>query len=316
MNERREKIVVVGPGPMGCGIALSFALEGYEVSLVGRSKERLKNAISRISLWVDSLKREGIEMDTQPIIEAIKVHTDMKEGVREATLIIEAVPEDIEIKKQVFRMLDKLCPSMTIFATNTSGLSVSEMASVTSRPDRFLGTHFWNPAHLIPLVEVVKGEKTGEEILALIIELLRKIKKEPVIVRKEVPGFIGTRLHQALIREAFHIVEQGVASIEDIDRVVKYSFGRRLAVTGPFETCDLGGLDVFLSVSEQWQFLSDAKEPSLLLKKKVKEGKLGAKTGEGFYVWDRDRLQNVAEERERILIYFLKKDGRWESDVK
>lgn len=316
MGERNERIAVIGPGTMGCGIALCFAQEGYEVHLVGRSEERLKDAMARICSWVEDLRKEGIISDPQLVLGAVKTHTDLREGAEEATFVIEAIPEDIKRKKELFQIMDKLCPPVTIFATNTSSLSISEMASVTSRPDRFLGTHFWNPAHLIPLVEVIRGDKTSEETIDLVVGFLRKVRKEPVVVKKDVPGFIGTRLHQALIREAFHIVEQGIASIEDVDRVVKYSFGRRLAVTGPFETCDLGGLDVFLSVAEQWRFLSDAKEPSWLLRKKVEEGKLGAKTGEGFYVWDKERLRKVAEERERMLIYFMKREGRWNWNVK
>lgn len=305
-----KKIAVVGPGLMGSGIAASFAHGGYEVALIGRSEERLNEAFARIKRYLRTLHDADLIDDEARVFGLIRGFVDLEDGLRGADFVIEAVPEDMSVKKKTFQEVNRICPENVIFATNTSGLSITEMATAVSSPGRFLGTHFWNPPHLVPLVEVVKGEKTREDVVEAVLDVLRRIRKEPVLVNKDIPGFIGTRLHQALIREAFYIVEQGVATVEDVDRVVKASFGRRLAVTGPFETCDLGGLDVFLQVAEQWRHLSNAQEPSGLLKKMVASGNLGAKTGKGFYVWDKEALEKVERERETVLIYFLKKEGR------
>ena len=184
------------------------------------------------------------------------------------------------------------------------------MGASTGRPEKVVGAHFWNPPHLIPLVEVVRGQRTSQETLSIVSELMILAGKTPVQVQKEVPGFIGTRLHQALIREAFYIAEEGIASLEDIDTVVKTSFGRRLAVTGPFETCDLGGLDIFLAAAGVWKDLSNSDKPSDLLTECVRKGHLGAKTGRGLFSWHPDDVKDLTGEREKELIGYLKKDAQ------
>ena len=305
-----KKVTVVGTGVMGPGIALSFAIGGIEVALVGRTGARLKQSMARIRKSLDRLCNEGLVDDKVAVLDLIKGFVSLKEGLHKTELVVEAISEDIELKKSLFSEIDSLCSTDVIFATNTSGLSITEMASATSRPERFIGTHFWNPPHLIPLVEVVRGSKTRDDTVLEVKQLLERMGKVPVIVNKDVPGFVGTRLHQALIREAFFIVEEGIANVEDVDKVVKASFGRRLAITGPFETCDLGGLDTFLAAAEVWKHLSNAQEPSRLLRQKVEAGDLGAKSGRGLYSWPPERLENIQRQREEVLLYFLKLDKR------
>jgi 3-hydroxybutyryl-CoA dehydrogenase len=305
-----KTIAVIGAGTMGCGIAQVCAQGGYSVrmqDLNGGLVERGLNSIkSNLKAYVENgLIKEG---DDKLVNARIKGITTMEEATVDANFVIEAVPENIELKKKVFSRLDKICPEDCILASNTSGLSITAMALATDRPEKVVGTHFWNPPHLIPLVEVVRGKKTSTETVTLAVDLMKVLGKKPVVVNKEVPGFVGTRLHQALIREAFYIVEQGIASLEDVDTVVKTSFGRRLAITGPFETCDLGGLDVFLAAAAVWKDLCNNGEPSRLLAEKVKRGELGTKTGRGLYDWNTDSIASIKKAREKELIYYLKKE--------
>ena len=226
----------------------------------------------------------------------------LEQSCRDADFVVEAIPENLDLKKDVYAQLDRLCTKETVLASNTSGLSITAMGSATGRPDKVVGAHFWNPPNLIPLVEVVRGEQTSRETLRLTTELMLIIGKKPVLVNKEVPGFIGTRLHQALIREAFYLVEQGIATFEDVDTVVKTSFGRRLPITGPFETCDLGGLDTFLAAAGSWQDLSNQGAPSKILMEMVEKGRLGAKTGKGLYDWDRESVQKIVKKRGKRVV--------------
>lgn len=305
-----ENILVMGMGTMGAGIALSIAQAGYRVRSYDLNEKLIEKGFNSIRTNLQVLNENGLIRDDERelILTRIKSSITLEEVAREANFIIEAVPEDLELKREVFSKLDKICHKDTIFASNTSGLSITDMGLATGRPEKVIGTHFWNPPHLIPLVEIIRGEKTSSETTKVSIDLMKIIGKKPVTVKKEVPGFIGTRLHQALIREAFFIVEQGIASMEDVDTVVKTSFGRRLAITGPFETCDLGGLDVFLAVAEVWKGLCNNGEPSRLMVEKVKKGKLGTKSGEGLYKWDSESIERIRKAREKDLIYYLKKD--------
>jgi len=304
-----KKIAVLGTGTMGPGIAQACAQGGYSVWMQDLTDELVERGLNSIKSNLQAYVENGLikEGDDKRILARIKGVTALEEAAGDADFAIEAIPENLELKKGAFSKLDKICPKNSILASNTSGLSITQMGSATSRPERVVGTHFWNPPHLIPLVEIVRGEKTSEETIRVAAELMKALGKKPVIVNQEVPGFVGTRLHQALIREAFYIVEQGIASMEDVDTVVKTSFGRRLAVTGPFETCDLGGLDTFLAAAEVWKDLCNTGEPPRLMVEKVEKGELGAKTGEGLYHWDPESIANIKKAREQELIYYLKK---------
>ncbi|WP_035327727.1 3-hydroxyacyl-CoA dehydrogenase family protein [Cytobacillus firmus] len=306
-----ERIAVLGCGTMGHSIALNAAWAGLSVTMQGISDADLEQG------WTNMLKKHEVmlnngilsESEAGHIQENIKMTVSVEEAVQGATFVIEAVPENIQLKIDLFKHLDALCDPDVILASNTSGLSPTEIASETAHPERTVVTHFWNPAHLIPLVEVVRGEKTGDEAVERSFQLLKQMKKKPIEVKKEVPGFVGNRLQYALFREAQYLLEEGIASKEDIDDAVTYGIGRRLPVSGPLMTADMGGLDVFSAISDYlFHHLSSAEESLPALKKLVSEQKLGDKTGEGYYKWDEAFSKEYNQKREAELIRFLKKD--------
>jgi 3-hydroxybutyryl-CoA dehydrogenase len=284
-----KKISVIGAGTMGHGIGLTYALHGYRVALNDLSEAILDNAMSHIR---DELKTfVENELTTPDMIKAtlsrITTTTDLKEAVKGADFVTEAVWEDVEVKKAVFHDLDILCPEHAILASNTSALLLKDIAAQCQRKDKLVITHWVNPPHLVPLVEVVRGAETSEETVSLAYNLLQKVKKVPVIINREIPGFILNRLQSALIREAWALWQQGVASAEDIDRVMKASLGFRWAAVGPLETADLGGLDIFYKVTSRlFKVISDSHEPPEELKEMVEAGKLGLKSGQGFFNYD------------------------------
>jgi 3-hydroxybutyryl-CoA dehydrogenase len=227
----------------------------------------------------------------------------LKDVVADADVVVECVFENLELKRQVFQELDNLCPERTILASNTSTLLPSKLASATRRPDKVLVTHYYNPPYLLPLVEMVRGEKTSEETITTMHALLTKVGKSPAIVEKEVPGFIGNRLQAVLVQEALSIVQQGIASPHDVDAVIKNGFGRRLAVAGVFEIFDLAGWDLVLAAL---QYLGPDAERSMdirsFLEEKVERGELGVKTGKGFYEWTPDSIEALRQRIARGLI--------------
>ncbi|MBU8731824.1 3-hydroxyacyl-CoA dehydrogenase family protein [Cytobacillus oceanisediminis] len=306
-----ERIAVLGCGTMGHSIALNAAWAGLSVKMQGISDADLEQGWTNMLKKLEVMLDNGILSDSEAaqIQENIKMTVSVEEAVTDATFVIEAVPENIQLKIDLFKRLDALCAPDVILASNTSGLSPTEIASETVYPERTVVTHFWNPAHLIPLVEVVRGEKTGDEAVERSFQLLKQMKKKPIEVKKEIPGFVGNRLQYALFREAQYLLEEGIASKEDIDDAVTYGIGRRLPVSGPLMTADMGGLDVFSAISDYlFQHLSSAEESLPILKKLVEEQKLGDKSGEGYYKWDEDFSKQYNQKREEELIRFLKKD--------
>lgn len=306
-----ERIAVLGCGTMGHSIALNAAWAGLSVKMQGISDADLEQGWTNMLKKLEVMLNNGILSDSEAaqIQENIKMTVSVEEAVTDATFVIEAVPENIQLKIDLFKRLDALCAPDVILASNTSGLSPTEIASETVYPERTVVTHFWNPAHLIPLVEVVRGEKTGDEAVERSFQLLKQMKKKPIEVKKEIPGFVGNRLQYALFREAQYLLEEGIASKEDIDDAVTYGIGRRLPVSGPLMTADMGGLDVFSAISDYlFQHLSSAEESLPILKKLVEEQKLGDKSGEGYYKWDEDFSKQYNQKREAELIRFLKKD--------
>lgn len=303
-----RRIAVIGAGTMGHGIAQEFARAGYQVVLQDLEDDIVQRATVRIEANLHACC--GAELITSEEVPAIMGRiwgtADLAEAAADADFVVEAVAEDLDLKRRLFRELDGLCPRRTVLATNTSGLSITRIAAATARPDRVVGTHFWNPPHLIPLVEVVRGDETSDETTALACQIVECLGKSPVVVRKDVPGFVGNRLQLALLREALAIVEQGIASAADVDTVVKTGFGRRLAVIGPLETADLGGLDIFFAIARYLlPELDRSTEPPPLLAEKVRQGKLGSKTGKGFYNWTDEKAQATIAARDRELMRHL-----------
>ena len=217
-------------------------------------------------------------------LSRITTTTHLKEAVKDADFVTEAVPDDAEVKTKLFGDLDVLCPEHTIFASNTATLILRDFTARCKRKDRVLTTHLINPPHIVPLVEIAHNEDTSDETVELIYALLKKVKKVPVKIMKETPGFIINYVQYGLIRQVWSLWQQGIASPEDIDTVVKASFGFRLAAIGPLETCDLGGLHIWYAAASQlFKIINNDREPPEELKKMVEAGELGLKSGKGFF---------------------------------
>jgi 3-hydroxybutyryl-CoA dehydrogenase len=308
LNQIR-KVSVIGAGIMGHGFAQIFAQKGYSVSLYDIDENILKSALARIGASLDTFTEHGMirAKEKKPTLQRIVVTTDLEEAVRQADFVLEAVPEIMDLKKEIFVKLDRFTPPHAILASNTSGLSITQMGSVTQRPQKTIIVHGVNPPTIIPVVEIVRGEKTSDETAELCYRLLRKLGKTPVRVLKEVPGFLFNRLQLALWREALHCLENGVATAEDIDILVKNGYGFRLANLGPLETSDFGGLDTFYRLAQNlFPDLSAAQSVPPVLEKLVQAGKLGVKTGEGFYSYPPAAAKKKIKQRDQRLLQQLK----------
>ncbi|MBN1055026.1 3-hydroxyacyl-CoA dehydrogenase family protein [Clostridium botulinum] len=306
-----KNIAVLGTGTMGHGIALLSARAGLNVKMYGRTDESLDRGISSIIASLNRLTIQGKlnESECQEIISRIKGVKTLEEVAKDTDFIIESVAENLELKQNIFRKLDLICKPEVILASNTSGLSPTDIARNTTNPERVVIAHFWNPPQLIPLVEVVPGEKTNEDTVEKTVEWVNFIGKKAVKMEKECLGFIGNRLQLALLREAMYIVEKGWAKPEEVDKAMEYGHGRRLPVTGPLCSADLGGLDIFNNISSYlFKDLCSYTEPSKLMEEKVKDNKLGTKNGEGFYKWNKEEIEKKQRERTEVLLYFLDRD--------
>ena len=306
-----KRIACLGTGTMGYGITFLHALHGYHVRMFGRSEASVERGMKQIRRAVRLYIRKGLlEADkADGLMARIAGVTTLKEAVTGADFVMEAVAEDLDVKHAILSEVEDCVKEDCVIASTTSGLSPTALAECLKRPRNFIVAHYWNPPHLVPLVEIVPGKKTAKETIDFTWAITEKVGKKPVALKREALGFIGNRLQLALLREALYIVEEGIAAPEAVDRAIKYGIGRRLGVTGPLESADLGGLDIFCGVAGYLnQDLCNGKEPSRLLEGLVAEGKLGAKTGAGFYEWSPERLEAVQERRESILIDFLNKD--------
>jgi 3-hydroxybutyryl-CoA dehydrogenase len=295
---------------MGHGIAQSFAMARYPVLGYEADPARADAALKQIRANLDLFEREGLVEPGQAAVMAARISLVRDPLTLAGTVdyIEEAIPEILEPKQQLVKQISEVAGQDVIIATNTSGLNPSDIAEYAKYPERVIAAHFWNPPHLLPLVEVIGGGKTSDEVVMQTMELLRQIGKQPVLLKKYVPGFIGNRLQWALFREALSLVEAGVANPEDVDTVIKTSLGRRWAAVGPFETADMGGLDIHLAVGTYLlKVLDRATEPPDVMREKVKNGELGLKTGTGFFDWAGEEGRRKCEERDRLLMDLLKR---------
>lgn len=297
---------------MGHGIAQEFACAGYQVQLHDITEEKLNNARVQIGKNLTLLaENDVIEKTSIPETKhRILTTVNLDVAVETADFVVEAVSENLPLKQQIFAELDTLCQPHTILASNTTALMPSQIGVNTKRADKILNTHYFNPPYLIPLVELIRSPDTSDETVSVTFDLLTSIGKTPAIIEKEALGFVGPRLQAALIREAFAIVEQGIASAETVDLVVRNSFGRRLSVAGPFEVFELAGWDLVLDAFEElYKDLNSSSEINPLLREMVESGKLGVKSGEGFYQWSEDRQQALRDRMSQALIHAIQQDG-------
>jgi len=304
-----SNVAIIGFGTMGAGIAERFAECGYRVAATDVDQGRIDAGMALIERNQQTLAEHGVigasEADASK--ERLRTSLDLGETVEGAQLVVEAVPENMELKLETFAELDRLCEAGAILATNTSGLSITKIASPVANAERVAGYHWWNPPHIMPLVEVTKGEKTSDDTVAVLVEIAKRLGKQPIVVQKDVPGFVGNRLQFAVFREALHMLAEGIASAEDIDTAMSAGPGLRYGLLGPLKTSDLGGLDVFHAISSYlFAELSSAQGPPDVLSKLVEEGKLGAKAGGGFYDFAGQSLPDIAAQRDQVLLGFLK----------
>ena len=282
-NLKMKNIAVIGSGTMGNGIAHTFAQQGYNVAMIDISAPALEKAMATISKNLDRIVAKGTitEADKAATLKNITTYTTMAEGVKNADLVVEAATENVEIKLNIFRELEKICPPHTILASNTSSISITKIAAVTKRADKVIGMHFMNPVPVMKLVEVIRGYSTSDEVTNLIMETSRKLNKIPVEVN-DYPGFVANKILMPMINEAIITLHEGTAGVEEIDTVMKLGMAHPM---GPLQLADFIGLDVCLSIMKVLQdgYGNPKYAACPLLVNMVTAGHLGAKSGQGFY---------------------------------
>ena len=292
-----QKIGVVGGGLMGHGIAYLLAAAGHAIGVFEPTPEIRATLPKRLQAITDLFG------DDPALLEKVSVHDELGPAVAGASFVFEAAPEKLPLKQKIFAELERAVAPETILASNSSAIRSTEIGRHLEHRERVIGTHFWNPPHLVPLVEVIETEKTSSDVLRATMELLRDAGKTPVHVRRDVPGFVGNRLQHALKREAIALVAAGVCDAETIDIVVKEGPGARMAVLGPMEQSDLVGLDLTLDIAEVlYADLDRTAGPHAFLRQKVGDGKLGMKLGEGFRRWTPETAGAVRERLSRFLV--------------
>jgi len=305
-SEEIQTAGVVGAGEMGPGIALTFARYGHDVVLVDQQDDILADAMDDIDHFLELLDERELLADSREAISSrIEPTTDFS-SLGAVEYVTEAVTEDIDVKREVFRRLDETCDEGVVLASNTSSLDVDDIADATERPERVLVTHWMNPPWVVPVVEVVTGEGTSVETEGFVRSLLERLGKEPVVLSGVVPGYLINRMNFAIAREALHMMEMGIVNKEDVDTLFTEAFGPRYTLMGPVEMLDLFGHDTNLAISEYiFPSLSNAESPSPLLEERVEAGKLGMKTGEGFYTYDATERETVEEIDRELLDRYL-----------
>jgi 3-hydroxybutyryl-CoA dehydrogenase len=306
-----KKIGIIGAGVMGPSIAEVFAIFGasYDFSIIvyDVSATQLEKAESRMDVDFAKVGNTGLfsPSDLEQARNRIQLELNI-ESLANSHLIIEAVPEKLELKLDVFRQLDNLTSTSTILATNSSGLSITQIANATNRPLLCIGTHFMNPPLLMPLVEVVRGQQTSERTVQTIVELLTNVNKRPVLVKKDIPGYVHNRLQAALFREVMHLLDEEVMEVIDLETTVRYGLGLRLPVMKVFEMVDLMGLDTIQNVlSYLYPTLDRSTKPPAFLEQMVIAGELGIKSGKGFHDYTQKNIQESMQQKEAATFQLL-----------
>jgi 3-hydroxybutyryl-CoA dehydrogenase len=308
-----RRIGVVGAGLMGHGIGQVLALAGRDVVLTDARAEALPRARDGIARNLDLFVEHDLatRAEADAALARVQLEPSFERAVADADYVVEAVFEDVDLKQRVFADLDRACRPGVILTSNTSGLSSNAIASLTGRKALCAVTHFWNPPHILPLVEVVRNDETSDETVDTILALLRSANKVPVVVRKDIPGQVGNRLQYALFREAVSLVEKGVCSAEDVDTVIKMSFGRRLSTIGVLETADVNATSLWANISHYlFRELDCAQDTHTYLKELIARGRTGVNAGAGFHDWPAEKLERTLARRDRELLRWLQQDKR------
>jgi 3-hydroxybutyryl-CoA dehydrogenase len=301
-------IGVIGAGLMGHGIAQIFASAGYDVNLYDTDKTTLEGAKGKIEANFKVFIALGLAKpeNVASCLDRIALCPSLEDLCKSPQYIIEAVLEDLLLKSKVFAEVERHAAADAIFSSNTSAISITEIGAVLKNRGRFVGTHFWNPPQVLPCVEVIRGDHTDEGAFETVYALMEKVGKVPVRVLKDVPGFLGNRLQHAMWREAISLCEKEIACAEDIDKVVKYGFGARMPFIGPLETADLAGLVLTRDIHKYlFPYLESSTKPSPLLEDIISEGATGVKAGRGFYEWTPEKIQQIVQQRDTVLLRIL-----------
>ena len=303
------KMAVIGAGVMGHGIAEIYALNGYSVSLMDVDEEILEKNMALLKSELNTLVANDFTTReaSESALKRISTSTSLEEAVDGCNYVTEAVVEKLDVKREVFKKLEAAVTEDTILASNTSGLMITKIAEGLKKPDRVIGTHFSVPPHIIPGVEIIRGDETSDLTFQIAYDLIKKIGKMPFVVKKEIDGFILNRLQSALAREAFYLVENGIAELEDVDICLNSVLGFRWATIGPFKQIDSAGVDSWYNVgSYLFPSLSNSKEVPKPITEKVEKGELGMKKGKGFYDYSKFRIEDVIAERDDGFLKTLK----------
>jgi len=312
-TERAERVAVIGGGMMGAGVAQVFAAAGHRVALQDLFPEALERAPGTIRGNLSLLAGHGLFAadGVEAAVARVRTTTDLAAAVDGADFVIECVFEDLALKQDVFEQLDGVCPPETILCTNTSVMSIAEIGARTRHKERVVGTHFWNPPYLIPLVEVVRTEQVDPEVVERTMAILRAAGKHPIDCKKDVPGFVANRLQHALWREAISIVEHGIADAATVDESIRFGPGLRLPILAPMENADMIGLDLTLAIHDYiLPHLEASGAPSPLLREKVGAGDLGFKTGSGFQEWSEETAEASRQRLVKYLVHVLGDSAR------
>lgn len=314
-----QKIAVLGAGTMGHGIAETFAVHGYKVNLYEVSEKVRETVMDTMKQELDFMAENDVipKEAVKEALENITLFSDLKQAVEDADYVIEATPENLELKQNLFKELDGYCKKDAILASNTSSLPLSKMMELVpeERKKRMMVCHWYNPPHLMPIAEMSFFGNMPEEIYKEVEDLYKKAEKQTVKVKKDVPGLVANRIQQGVAREVFSLIENGVADPEDIDKALKFGPAFRYATTGQLEVADMGGLDIWCTTGDNLLSVMDNRtSASPILRAKVEEGKLGMKTGEGFFKYPADKIPEIKNHFNKKLIIQLKTSKNYIDD--
>ena len=302
-----DKSTVIGAGLMGTQIGIVMSKQSRVVVLMSRHRDTLQRARRNAAIYLHHLHQHGHldGQDPETVLERIRFTQQLSEALTGAGLVVESIPENLTAKQGLFRQIEKIVTPECLLVSNTSSLPISQLAESVHQPGRLAGTHFVQPAHVVPVVEVVSGMQTDRKTTNRLVRIWRKMGKIPLLVKKDVPGFLINRMQHALIREAVRLLSQGVASVEDIDLGVRLGLGPRFATSGPLEQRDLNGLRMHRQVAEHlWKFLDGWQEPFAYLNKMVEGGNIGIESGRGFYDWSGTEPSVVRKRKNESLLRF------------